>query len=105
MAVGTLLTGGVVVRLFGARLLALRLVGWLCIVAAIALPYCFLLNKEQRRDNLHWLALTFILMGYGAFQEFSSGTLSVLLLSALWVTQSPVVLGLAIAARFPNILA
>ena len=105
MAVGTLLTGGVVVRLFGARLLALRLVGWLCTVAAIALPYCFLLNKEQRRDNLHWLALTFILMGYGAFQEFSSGTLSVLLLSALWVTQSPVVLGLAIAARFPNILA
>lgn len=105
MAVGTLLTGGVVVRLFGARLLALRLVGWLCTVTAIALPYCAFLNKEQRRDNLHWLALTFILMGYGAFQEFSSGTLSVLLLSALWVTQSPVVLGLAIAARFPNILA
>jgi len=105
MAVGTLLTGGVVVRLFGARLLALRLVGWLCTVTAIALPYCAFLNKEQRRDNLHWLALTYILMGYGAFQEFSSGTLSVLLLSALWVTQSPVVLGLAIAARFPNILA
>ena len=105
MAVGTLLTGGTLVRLFGAQLLSLRLAAWLCVVAGIALPYVCLLNKDQRRENLHWLALTFVLMGYGAFQEFSPGTLSVLLLSALWVTQSPVVLGLAIAARFPNILA
>ena len=105
MAVGTLLTGGSIVRLFGAQLLPLRLAGWACVVAAIALPYCYLLTKEQRRTNLHWLALTYILMGYGAFQEFSPGTLSVLLLSALWVTQSPIVLGLAVAARFPNILA
>ena len=105
MAVGTLLTGGGIVRLFGAQLLPLRLAGWACVVAAIALPYCCLLTKEQRRENLHWLALAYVFMGYGAFQEFSPGTLSVLLLSALWVTQSPIVLGLAIAARFPNILA
>lgn len=105
MAVGTLLTGGAVVKIFGAQLLPLRLFGWLCTVAAIALPYCCFLTKEQRRGNLHWLALTYMLMGYGAFQEFSPGTLSVLLLSSLWVTQSPVVLGLAIATRFPNILA
>ena len=105
MAIGTLLTGGVLVRLFGAQLLTLRLAGWLCVVTAIALPYCCLQSKEQRRTNLPWLALTYLFMGYGAFQEFSPGTLSVLLLSALWVTQSPVVLGLAIAARFPNILA
>lgn len=105
MAVGTLLTGGGIVRLFGAQLLPLRLAGWACVIAAIALPYCCLLTKEQRRENLHWLALAYVLMGYGAFQEFSPGTLSVLLLSALWVTQSPIVLGLAIAARFPNILA
>jgi len=105
MATGTLLTGGIFVRLFGARLLVLRLLGWLCVVSAIAIPYCCLLNKEQRRSNLHWLALTYVFMGYGAFQEFSPGTLSVLLLSLLWVTQSPIVLGLAVAARFPNILA
>lgn len=105
MAVGTLLTGGTIVRLFGAQLLPLRLFGWLCTVTAIVLPYCTLLNKEQRRTNLHWLALAFVFMGYGAFQEFSPGTLSVLLLSALWVTQSPILLGLAVAARFPNILA
>ena len=114
MAVGTLLTGGAVVRLFGAELLPLRLFGWLCTVAAITLPYCCLLDKEQRKKNLHWLALTFLLMGYGAFQEFSPGTLTVLLLSALWVTSakpsalssqlSAFLLGLAIAARFPNIL-
>ena len=105
MATGTLLTGGLFVRLFGARLLVLRLVGWLCVVSAIAVPYCTLLTKEQRRNNLHWLALTYVFMGYGAFQEFSPGTLSVLLLSLLWVTESPIVMGLAVAARFPNILA
>lgn len=119
MAVGTLLTGGAVVHLFGAQLLPLRLFGWLCTVIAIALPYSCLLTQEQRRNNLHWLAITYVLMGYGAFQEFSPGTLSVLLLSALWVTAvnssihqsvrssfaSAVFLGLAVAARFPNILA
>ena len=129
MAVGTLLTGGGIVRLFGPQLLPLRLAGWGCVVAAIALPYCCLLTKEQRRDNLHWLAITYLFMGYGAFQEFSPGTLSVLLLSALWVAchqspisnlqspisnlQSPIIkslligvlLGLAVAVRFPNILA
>ena len=119
MAMGTLLTGGAVVHLFGAQLLPLRLFGWFCTVVAIALPYVCLLTKKQRQGNLHWLALTFVLMGYGAFQEFSPGTLSVLLLSALWVTAahstmhpsshssfaSAVLLGLAITARFPNILA
>jgi hypothetical protein len=115
MAVGTLLTGGAVVKLFGAQLVWLRLFGWLCTVTAISLPFVCLLDKEQRRENIHWLALTYILMGYGAFQEFSPGTLSVLLLSALWVTSvsrspfasrlSPILLGLAVAARFPNILA
>ena len=136
MAVGTLLTGGAIVKIFGAQLLPLRLFGWLCTTTAIALPYCCLLTKEQRRENLHWLALTYLFMGYGAFQELSPGTLTVLLLSALWVTSvrddslrsasdnvSPacavstpaksslqailpaIILGLAIAARFPNILA
>ena len=115
MAVGTLLTGGAIVKLFGAQLVWLRLFGWLCTVTAISLPFVCLLDKEQRRENIHWLALTYILMGYGAFQEFSPGTLSVLLLSALWVTSvsrspfasrlSPILLGLAVAARFPNVLA
>ena len=115
MAVGTLLTGGAIVKLFGAQLLPLRLFGWLCTVTAIGLPYLCLLDKEQRRENIHWLAITYILMGYGAFQEFSPGTLSVLLLSSLWVVSchpspvtrnlSPIILALAVAARFPNILA
>ena len=119
MAVGTILTGGACVRLFGAELLPLRLLNWLCVVVAIALPYCCLLTHDERRNNIHWVALTFALMGYGAFQEFSPGTLSVLLLSALWVAVSiqpsafssqlsvfsAVLLGLAVAVRFPNILA
>jgi hypothetical protein len=124
MAAGTLLVGGAVVRLFGASLLPLRLFGWLCTVTAIALPYCCLLEKEQRRNNLHWLALAYVLMGYGAFQEFSPGTLSVLLLSAIWVSVSKsqiinhkseiinlksqilsaILLGMAVTVRFPNIL-
>lgn len=118
LAIGTLLTGGAFVRIFGAQLLPLRLLGWLCTTMAIALPYCCLLPKEQQRDNLYWLALAYLFMGYGAFQEFSPGTLSVLLLSALWVTAvkfdirnhkfefiPAILLGLAVAARFPNILA
>lgn len=117
MAVGALLTGGAVVWLFGAELLPLRLFGWLCTVAAIALPYCCLLDSEQRKKNLHWLALTFLLTGYGAFQEFSPGTLTVLILSAIWVTASKseirnqkseiitaILAGLAVSVRFPNIL-
>ena len=85
MAVGTILTGAALVRLFGANLLMLRLAAWATVAAAIVLPYCALLTKEQRRDNIHWLALAFAFMNYGAFQEFSSGTLTVLLLSAIWV--------------------
>ena len=117
MAVGTILTGGAWVRLFGAELLPLRILGWLCVVAAIMLPYWCLLTREQRRDNKHWLAVTFMLMSYGAFQEFSPGTLSVLLLSAIWVTAvqaergnrafdilTAVLVGLAVSVRFPNIL-
>ena len=111
MSVGTILTGGALVRLFGAQLLPLRLAAWLAVVAAIVLPYCALLNREQRLNNLHWLALSFGLMGYGAFQEFSPGTLTVLLLSAIWVCTArkhellaAVFVGLAIAIRFPNIL-
>lgn len=117
LAVGTLLTGGAVVKTFGAELLPLRLFGWLCTVAAIALPYCCLLDKEQRKANIHWLALALLLLGYGSFQEFSPGTLTVLLLSAIWVlaTKSQmtndklsiltaILAGIAVSVRFPNIL-
>ena len=117
MAVGTILTGAALVRLFGANLLMLRLAAWATVAAAIVLPYCALLTKEQRRDNIHWLALAFAFMNYGAFQEFSSGTLTVLFLSAIWVCATTsnskqqtsniltaVLAGLAVTVRFPNIL-
>ena len=117
MATGTLLAGGGIVHLFGAQLLPLRLAGWLCTVLAIALPYGCLLNKEQRRENWHWLAIAYLLMGYGAFQEYSPGTLTVLLLSAIWVSATKsqitnyksqiltaILAGIAVSVRFPNIL-
>ena len=115
MAVGTILTGAALVRLFGANLLMLRLAAWFTVATAIVLPYCALLTKEQRRDNIHWLALAFAFMNYGAFQEFSSGTLTVLFLSAIWVCATTsnsktsniltaVLAGLAVTVRFPNIL-
>ena len=63
MAIGTILTGGALVRLFGANLLMLRLTAWVTVASAIVLPYCCLLTKEQRRNNIHWLALAF------AFQD------------------------------------
>ena len=117
MSIGTILTGGALVRLFGAQLLPLRLAAWLTVVAAIVLPYGALLNRDQRLNNLHWLALAFGLMGYGAFQEFSPGTLTVLLLSAIWVCTAKfaiishkfeiltaILAGIAVSVRFPNIL-
>lgn len=117
MAIGTILTGGALVRLFGANLLMLRIAAWSTVAAAIVLPYCCLLTKEQRRNNIHWLGVAFAFMNYGAFQEFSSGTLTVLLLSMIWVSAvkssvtnprwqilTAVLAGLAITIRFPNIL-
>ncbi len=117
MAIGTILTGGALVRLFGANLLMLRLAAWLAVASAIVLPYCCLLNQEQRRNNIHWLALAFAFMNYGAFQEFSAGTLTVLLLSAIWVGATKfeitnhksqivtaILAGIAVTVRFPNIL-
>ena len=124
MAIGTILTGAALVRLFGANLLMLRLAAWATVAAAIVLPYCSLLTKEQRRDNIHWLALAFAFMNYGAFQEFSSGTLTVLFLSAIWVCATKfeitnhhgsadrqksqivtaILAGIAVTVRFPNIL-
>ena len=118
MACGTILAGGAWVRLFGAQLLPLRVLGWLCVVIAIILPYVCLLSREERQKNIHWLAVAFGLMNYGAFQEFSPGTLTVPLLSLLWVLGMRykqragiglaiaigAVVGLAVTVRFPNII-
>lgn len=118
MTVGSIMAGGACVRLFGAELLPLRLVGWACTVLAVAIPYCCLLTKEQRRENIHWLAITYGLMGYGAFQELSPGTFTVPLLSGIatlavlyyrqpqkkYLIGLGVLSGLAITVRFPNVL-
>lgn len=118
MSAATILFGHLCVRLFGEQLLPLRLVGWVLTVLAIALPYGLLLTPRQRRQHLHWLALAYFMMGYGAFQELSPGTLTVFLLSLLavaairYLRQARIptaialglLLALAIAARFPNIL-
>lgn len=118
MASGTIVIGHLLVSVFGAQLMPLRFVAWLCVVVAILLPYGMLLNSEQRKANIPWLAISLMLMNYGAFQEFSPGTLTVLCLSAIWCilirfqrTKKVVWLvcvglltGMAIAIRFPNIL-
>lgn len=118
MASGTIVIGHLLVSVFGAHLMPLRLVAWLCVVAAIILPYCMLLSREQRKANISWLIIAMMLVNYGAFQEFSPGTLTVLCLSALWcilirfqrtkkrvwLIALGVVTGMAIVIRFPNIL-
>jgi len=118
LAIGSILIGGGVVHLFDAELLPLRMANWLCATAAIAVPYLVLLNRDERRDNLHWLALAIGLMNYGAFQELSPGTLTVPLLSsiatmAICYLRKPtaglqaglgIITGLAIMVRFPNVL-
>ena len=118
MSAGTILVGGIWVRIFGTELLSLRILGWLSVAVAILLPYMCLLSKEQRRGNIHWLAAAFALMNYGAFQEFSPGTLTVLCLSSCWVAliryrRNPslkravgigVLAAITIFVRFPNVL-
>ena len=118
LSVGSIMAGGACVRLFGAELLPLRLVGWACVVLAVAIPYCCLLTKEQRHDNIHWLAITYGLMGYGAFQELSPGTFTVPMLSGIatlavlyyrqpqkkYLIGLGILTGLAITMRFPNVL-
>ncbi len=116
MACGTIAIGHAWIALFGRTICSMRVLGWLCTTAAVALPYCLLLDREQRRRNIHWLGLTYWLVGYGSFQEFSPGTISVLLLSLTVVMLFDkaayrgrwLVWGLLLAAlvlvRFPNIL-
>lgn len=118
MASGTIVIGHLLVSILGAQLMPLRFVAWLCVVVAILLPYGMLLNSEQRKANIPWLAISLMLMNYGAFQEFSPGTLTILCLSAIWCilirfqrTKKVVWLvcvgllsGVAIAIRFPNVL-
>ena len=116
MACGTIAIGHVWIWLFGRTIFSMRVLGWLCTTAAVCLPYCLLLDREQRRRNIHWLGLTYWLVGYGSFQEFSPGTISVLLLSLTVVMLFDqaayrgrwLVWGLLLAAlvlvRFPNIL-
>ena len=118
MASGTIVIGHMLVSIFGEQLMPLRLVGWLCVVVAIILPYCMLLDSQQRKTNILWLVIALMLMNYGAFQEFSPGTLTVLCLSALWcvfirfqrtkkrvwLIISGLLTGVSIVIRFPNIL-
>ena len=116
MACGTIALGSVWTQVFGLSIVSLRCLAWLCCATAIALPYVCLLDSRQRRDNLHWLALAYLLMGYGTYQEYSPGSLSMLALTATavvwmkyrnnrrWVWLLPVVMSIAIAARFPNVL-
>ena len=118
MASGTIVIGHMLVSIFGEQLMPLRLVGWLCVVVAIVLPYCMLLDSKQRKTNILWLVIALMLMNYGAFQEFSPGTLTVLCLSSLWCvfirfqrTKKRVWLiilglltGVSVVIRFPNIL-
>lgn len=117
LACGTIAIGHAWMALFGHTIFAMRVLGWLCTTLAVALPYCCLLSRRQRSRNLHWLGLTYWLVAYGSFQEFSPGTISVLLLSILCVVllkspisnlKSPISIGLLLAllvlVRFPNVL-
>ena len=116
MTIGAIALGSAWIHIFGASVFTMRLLGWLLCIAALAIPYCCLLDKEQRLQNLHWLALCYCLLGYGVFQEYSPGTLSVFLCSVLatlwilylrdrrWIYAIPLVVAMAIVARFPNVV-
>ncbi|MCQ2076355.1 MAG: hypothetical protein MJZ20_04875 [Bacteroidaceae bacterium] len=116
MTIGAIALGSAWIHVFGASVFTMRLLGWLLSIAALAIPYCCLLTKEQRTQNLHWLAICYCLLGYGVFQEYSPGTLSVFLCSVLatfwilylrdrrWIYAVPLVVAMAIVTRFPNVV-
>ena len=116
MTIGTIALGHGWMLLFGDTIFALRLLSWLCVSIAILLPYFCLLDNKERRNNLHYLAIAYFLSGYGTFQEYSPGSISVLLVSILFVLWMrylkkrnvliPIVLcvSAAIVSRFPNVV-
>lgn len=116
MYCGTIALGYVWIKCFGATVFSMRLLGWLLSVVSLAMPYVFLLDKDSRRKNVHWLAFAYCLLGYAVFQEYSPGSLSVFIISLLsvvlvryienrkFVAFIPLVMALAIVARFPNVV-
>lgn len=116
MTIGTIALGHAWIQMFGASVITMRLLAWILTLVAMAIPYICLLDKEQRIRNLHWLAICYCLLGYGVFQEYSAGTLSVFLFSILatvwvlylrnerWIYMLPIITAMAISARFPNVV-
>lgn len=116
MTMGTILVGKLWITISGDSVVSMRFLSWVITTTAIGLPYLCLLNKQQRKDNLHWLALAYFLTGYGVFQEYSAGSMSVLLMSitvVIWVKYLinhkyiyllPFIIAFAIFVRFPNII-
>lgn len=116
MTIGTVALGHAWIELFGASVFTMRLLGWILTMSAVIIPYLCLLSDEQRKRNVHWLAICILLIGYSTFQEFSAGALSVFLTSIvftccikalsnwrlLWLL--PILIAIAICVRFPNIV-
>ena len=50
MASGTIVIGHLLVSVFGAQLMPLRFVAWLCVVVAILLPYGMLLFRQLLQE-------------------------------------------------------
>jgi len=106
------------ISIWGHNMTMYRILGWLCSILSITVPYYFLQDKNGRRENLHFLALGIWLFGYGTWGMYNNDTLSLLCLSLLTtlviklnscklfnLAILSLVTSLAAASRFPNIVA
>lgn len=109
--------GYIWVSIFGTEAVLYRLLGWLCNIGSILLPYCLLQNREERRKNLLFLAAGIFIMGYWTYQIYTPDSPAALCFSALLVccikthvfTIRRILLisffsALAVLSRIPNVL-
>lgn len=104
--------------LFGKTVISTRILSWLLCSLAMFIPYFFLQNKIERKNNVHLLALGYVFMGYGNYNFYNPDATTVFTLSALstsilcYLRKPSIYLVLLIAMissisfafRFPNIV-
>lgn len=111
----TLFIGYAWTSVFGDSLLSVRMLAWCVCMLSMFIPYLVFIPRNKWIDNMHWLSLGIIAIGYGTANLFNPDTVTVLLLvitvvvvlkmesyTKIWLLG--LITALAITARFPNIV-
>lgn len=114
----TLWLGKIWGRVFSLSILSMRLFAWLIEMASFLMAF-MLIPRSHRKESIFLIAVSILLMGYGWQKEYSPTVItnfmivaSILCLLRYQKSRTPlksvcilsVVTGLAISARFPNVV-